>query len=349
MFDAQAPIPQVGSRRQPQPTLYDVAADAGVSAMSVSRVLNGGPHVSNDVRRRVMRSVERLGYRRNENARSLRRQQTGLVGLIVTNIDNPYYAQVLLGIEDGLDGLGYRILVGVSHGHIEREKTLVRDFVGRQVEGLVVVPCGGDEAFLNPDQVGGIPVVLASREQPAIAADSVAIEDFEGARLGTSELISRGHTRIGFLGNALSVSTSERRFGGYCQAHREAGFEVNPELVRRTCQDVATSRSAATELLQLETPPSAILCANNQVSMGALEILVPFHRKRPETPPIEIVGIDSFEMVDIIDYPITIIDHDARALGHAAARLLQQRMTSSGTDVPRMRLLLPTSLRHTKL
>lgn len=149
-----------GGTGQPakRPTLYDVAADAGVSAMSVSRVLNEHPDVSADMRQRVHRSVKKLGYRRNENARSLRPgQKTGLVGVIVTNIENPYYAQVMLGVEDALDTQELRMIVGMSHNESRREQRLVRDFLGRQVEGLIIVPSDGDESFLTPDVLGDTP------------------------------------------------------------------------------------------------------------------------------------------------------------------------------------------------
>ncbi len=326
------------------PTLYDVAADAGVSPMSVSRVLNDAPNVSSDMRRRVMRSVTRLGYRRNENARSLRRQRSGLVGLIVTNIDNPYYAQIVLGIEDALDRTGHRILVGVSHGDLAREEKLVREFVARQVDGLVVVPCGGDESFLNPDRIGAIPVVLASREQPLVQADSVAIDDLAGSLNGVSALIARGHRRIAFMGSSPTVSTAQRRYEGYAQALAKAGLPIRPSLVDRTCRDIATSREAARRLVASDRPPTAIFCANNQVTVGALEVLVPQHRADPSQRRIELLGMDNFEMAGLIDHPLTLIDHDPRSLGRSAAQLLQQRLEPDAAATPHVRMLLPTTL-----
>ncbi|NHB84386.1 LacI family transcriptional regulator [Tessaracoccus sp. HDW20] len=154
---------------QKRPTLHDVAAEAGVSAMTVSRVLNGAPGAGPEVRRRVEKAAARLGYRRNENARSLRRgHRTGLAGVIITNIGNPYYAQFLLGVEEVLDRAGMRLLVGMSHADSDREARLVADFVSRQVDALIVVPGEGTPAIWRRSRCATPP----SSSRPARATGS---------------------------------------------------------------------------------------------------------------------------------------------------------------------------------
>lgn len=329
-----------------RPTLYDVAADAGVSPMSVSRVLNEHPDVSSDMRQRVQRSVKKLGYRRNENARSLRPgQHTGLVGVVVTNIDNPYYAQVLLGIEDALDAQGLRIIVGMSRNEAGRERALVHDFLGRQVEGLIVVPTEGDDAFLTKANLGAIPIVFASREQPLVAADTVVLDDRKGTRQGVTRLIAKGHRRIAFLGNSATVSTSNRRFEGYSSALREAGICLDPLLIDRTCHDRESAEEAAARLVELPDPPTAMFCTSNQVTVGALAVAVPLRRTSPDRRAVEILGVDDFSLWGLIEHPLMIIDHDARALGRAAAHLLLRRLGSGWGDPPAT-LVLPTHLRE---
>ena len=311
--------------------------------MSVSRVLNEHPNVSPVMRRRVLKAVDKLGYRRNENARSIRPgQRSGLVGVVVTNIENPYYAQVVLGIEDVLDSLGRRILVGTSHNEPEREKRLVRDFAGRQVEGLVLVPTGGDMAELR-SELGERPVVLASREHPELALDTVVIDDFAGASKGVADLLLSRHRRVGFLGNDPSVSTSQRRYEGYVAGHATAGVPVDPDLVVLDCGDVESSRRAAAHVLALDEPPTALFCANNQVTIGALLEVVPAAREGGA--PVELLGVDDFSLSELIQHPLTIIDHDARELGRAAARMLWQRLEGNSPAGP-MRLLMPTELRR---
>lgn len=333
------------ARRSGAPTLHDVASDAGVSAMTVSRVLNGGSNVRPELRRKVERSVARLGYRRNENARSIRPgQRTGLVGVIITNITNPYYAQVLLGIEDTLDRDRRRILVGISHGSAEREARLVSDFVGRQVEGLVVVPTGARVAHLEPSQLRGIPLVLASRAQEAVAADTVVIDDLAATRAAVVEQLRLGPSRVAFLGNAADVSTAQRRFEGYRQALHAHGDDVEEVLVARDCHDPDSAAAAMARLLELDEPPTAVFCANNQVTVGALQVLIPWRRAHSGRPPVALLAMDEFPLCDLIDYPMTLITHDARALGRTAAGLLVQRFADPST--PPLRVELSTGVRR---
>ncbi|OYN90324.1 LacI family transcriptional regulator [Parenemella sanctibonifatiensis] len=340
------PMAEMAGTPHRRPTVYDVATDAGVSAMSVSRVLNGNGNVSSQMRRRVMRSVAKLGYRRNENARSLRPgQRSGLVGVIITNIENPYYAQVLLGIEDALDASDRRIVVGLSHGDPDRETRLIADFAGRQVEGLVLVPCGADAAETSR-ALGDLPLVLASRAHPGLDADTVVIDDREGSQRGVAALLEEGYRRIAFLGNDEQVSTSQRRFEGYQQALGAAGIAVETGLVRRTCRDQQSSAEAIRGLLATETV-DAVFCANNQVTTGVLPELVAWQRRHPNRALIPVLGVDGFRMSSLVEHPLMLVEHDARALGRSAAELLTNRLGPKVAEsAPRVTLTLPTVLRQ---
>jgi len=321
------------------PTVHDVARHAGVSSMTVSRVLSGAVHVRPELRSRVEASIEVLGYRRNENARSIRPgQRTGLIGVAITNIANPYYAEVLLGIEEVAGQSDRRILVGNSGEDSAREAQLIRDFVGRQVEGLVVVPAGGDAGHFTRAALGPIPLVLASRSLPGVQADVVLVDDVAGARAGTLRLLDAGHRRIAFLGNIPSVSTAVRRYEGFRLAHAERGLTPDDALVRMGQQDAAAARTAMTELLDLAQPPTAVFTSNNRNTIGALRALL----ERAVDPPLPLVGFDNFDLSDLVPYPLTIIDHDARELGRTAARLLMARLVDP--DAPPRTLAVPTTV-----
>lgn len=326
-----------------RPTVYDVAAEAGVSAMTVSRVLNGAQGAGPDARKRVEKAIAKLGYRRNENAASLRRgDRTGLVGVIITNIENPYYAQLLLGVEEVMDKAGTRLLVGMSHADPQREERLVADFVSRQVDALIVVPGGGDASHLEADEVRQTPIVLASRSAEGVEADSVLIDDVGGARRGVETLIEAGHRRIAFLGNAPSVTTAQRRFEGFAAAHYAAGLSVDPALVSRSCGDSASSRRVLEALLRLESPPTAVFAANNQVTVG---IMPPLLQRSRLGQPIALVGVDDFPMSELVPIPVLIVDHDPRALGRTAAHRVLQRIENPEEDSSPLTLTLSTSLR----
>lgn len=333
---------KTGEQRK-RPTVYDVAAEAGVSAMTVSRVLNGSPGAGPEARRRVEKAVAKLGYRRNENARRLRAgDRTGLVGVIVTNIENPYYAQLLLGVEEVMDKAGTRLLVGMSHADSEREARLVADFVSRQVDALIVVPGGGDASHLESDQVRQTPIVFASRSSDAIQADSVLIDDAGGSRRGVESMIEAGHRRIAFLGNAPHVTTAQRRYEGYLAAHAAAGLPVDAALVSRTCSDSATSRAALEQMVAADDPPSAVFAANNQVTIGIIETLLRLSR---EGRQMALVGVDDFPLSALVPLPVLLVDHDPRAMGRTAARRVLQRLENPEEKQPPMTLTLSTSLR----
>jgi LacI family transcriptional regulator len=329
-----------------QPTIKEVALRAGVSPMTVSRTLAGGLNVRPDVQEKVLQAVRELGYHRNENARSLRPgQASGLIGVAITNLGNPYYGNFALGVEEVAAEYGKRIVLGNTGEDPARERQLIADFLGRQVEGLVLVPSGGDAAHLQPERLGDVPLVLASRRVYGIDVDAVLLDDVGGAYRGTRSLLDAGHTRIGFLGNLRSVFTGQRRYEGYARALAEQGIEPGDELVQRGQQDVDSAREATRRLLDLDVPPTAIFSANNRNTIGALREI---GRRLRGGAPLEsmpaLVSFDDFELAELMPVPVTVIDHDARQLGREAARLLLSRVGSSGHHGPARLVEMPVRL-----
>lgn len=334
--------------RAHRPTIKEVAQHAGVSPMTVSRTLSGGLNVKPGVQKRVLAAVAELGYHRNENARSIRPgHSSGLIGVAITNIANPYYSTFALGVEEEAALAGRRILLGNTSEDAGREAALVSDFLGRRVDGLIVVPAGPASEHLAHSQSQGVPVVLASRRIEGLAADSVVLADDDGAHRGTIALIDRGHTRIGYLGNALSIFTGERRHAGFVRALRERGLDADPHLIAANQQTVDQARDAMRALLRAKNPPTAVVCANNRNAIGALkEINQQLHtglRTADEFP--EIMSFDDFELAELSPVPISVIDHDPRELGRTAARLLLDRLDGDHRDAAPRAIELPVSLR----
>jgi LacI family transcriptional regulator len=324
------------------PTVKDVAERAGVSPMTVSRTLSGGKNVRAEVQEKVFAAVAELGYHRNENARSIRPgHSSGLIGVAITNLGNPYYGQFALGVEEVAAQHGRRIMLGNTGEDFARESQLVSDFVGRQVEGLIVVPTGGGSQHLTPERLGGIPLVLASRTVDGLAADTVLLDDVNGSYQATARLIERGHERIGFLGNVVSVSTARRRYEGFLRALHEAGLEHDPELVRRGQQDAAAARRAMDELLDLEHPPTAVFSANNRTTIGALQAIGARQRLGILSEPPTLVGFDDVELADMMQVPLIIVSHDPTRLGARAAQMLFDRLDDPHLDAAARLLELP--------
>lgn len=335
------------------PTVHDVATLAHVSPMTVSRVFSGAKHVRPAMRARVESAALELGYHRNENARSLRPgQKSGLIGVAITNIANPYYAEMLRGIEEVMSRHSRRILVGNTKEDSELERQLVADFIGRQVEGLIVVPAGEGTGHLNPFHLAGVPMVLATREVQGLDVDTVLVDDIGGACEATTILLDEGHQRIAFLGSRGSVFTAQRRFEGFRLAHERLDLVPVDILVRFGQQDVKSAEHAMTELLALAEPPTAVFCANNRNTIGAIRAIHSLVARRAatgssETWPegVRLFGFDSFEFADMSPVPLSIVDHDAEELGRRAAEMLIERLDDGGASAAKV-IELPVRLRH---
>lgn len=322
------------------PTMKQVATLAQVSAMTVSRVLRGDTGVSADKRARVEAAVGQLGYRPNVLARNFRHGQgSGTIGLIVTNLANPFYARLALGIEAAVAEDGLRVMITNTAGDPVREREAVRDFSARRVEGLILVPAGADQSYLAEELAGGLPVVTVARPPAGYEADCVLVDDFGGAYAATSRLLSAGHRRIGFLGNPPSVYTGSERYRGYCAALSEAGLDSDDSLVRRGQEDLSSAERAATELLALPQPPTAIFCTNNRNTLGAYRALR--HHDRQAT----LAGFDDFDLADVLSVPVLVVDYDPDEIGRRAARLLGERLASPGAEtLPTRRVVVRTSI-----
>jgi LacI family transcriptional regulator len=327
------------AREIPPPTVRTVAAQVGVSPMTVSRALRNDPTVLPETRERVLAAAQQLGYRRNELARSLRIGGTsGMVGLVVTNLAHPFCAQLALGVETISAKHGMKVVVSNTGDDVDRERELVNDLAGRRVDGIIVVPAGHDQRHLDPARLGGVPVVLAARPPLGIDLDSVLLDDFGGAREVTSLQVRDGHRRIGFLGPPAAWTSAER-LRGFRAAHAEAGLPLDDTLVRGDQREVAAAEAAIRELLSLQDPPTAFFCANSRNTIGAYRVL---HAGRLQHA---LSGFDDFELADMLDLPVRLLAYDTGAMGRLAAELLADRIEAgSSRSIAARRIVLPTTV-----
>jgi LacI family transcriptional regulator len=327
------------------PTVRDVAALAGVSPMTVSRTMSGGLNVRPEVQERVREAVEKLGYRRNQSARNTRlRKPTGLIGIAVTNLGNPYYGQFALGVEDVAAAHGRNIVVGNTGEDPDREGRLLADFGGRQIEGLILVPAGNGREPLDEASLGGIPLVLATRTVDGLAADAVLVDDINGSAAGTAALVVDGHTRIAFLGDIAGISTARRRFEGFSQVLEGAGIGFDRDLLI-TARDSVSAGTAVRRLLAGANPPTAFFSANNRTTVGALRAICEWRSGAGELPAPALASFDDVELADLLGIPLTVMSHDPRELGARAARLLFERLSGTAPAEPRL-LQLPVTIRR---
>ncbi len=326
------------------PTMRDVAAAADVSPMTVSRTLRDDPRVTTELRDRVLAAVADLGYRRNDVARSFRGTSSSrVIGLVVTNLGNPFYSELALGVQRVAAEQGLQIMIGNTGEALGREKALVDDFASRRVDGLVVVPSSlDDHAHLDPAGLLDVPVVLATSPPHDLRVDSVLLDDFGGAREATRRLCIEGHARIGFLGLPGALWTGVERLRGYRSAHEELGLPVHESLVRHIEPTDAAADQAMIELMAGDVPPTAIFAANNRHTLAACRYV--HHTGRP----LRIIGFDDLPTAELFSLPLSVVAYSATELGNRAAELLVRRLEGareSAEDQPE-RIILPTSLKH---
>lgn len=323
------------------PTMRDVAAHAEVSPMTVSRTLRGDPRVSPEMRERVLASVEALRYRRNDLARGLRTgRSSGLLGLVVTGLGNPFYAELALGVEALVAGRGMRVVIGDTAGDLDRERQLVDDLASRRVDGIIVVPAGNDHTHLEPAALPGVPVVFATRPPSVPDIDCVVVDDFGGSRAATASLLAAGHRRIGFLGLGRSLWTGTERLRGYCAALEEAGVAVDDALLRSVAPTGEAAEEATRSLLAGTDPPTAVFAANNRNTVGAYRAIA---RAGAGTA---LAGFDDVPLADLFAAPLTVVAYDVGEVGRRAAQLLLDRIDRPAEGPGHARLLtVPTTVR----
>lgn len=325
-----------------RPTMREVAARAGVSLKTVSRVLNEEPGVSADLIERVRRAAGDLDYRPNLAASSLRRsdQRTSTIGLLLEDIANPFFALVHRGVEDVAGELGVGVLAASLDQDPERERRLVAAFASRRVDGLIMVPTDSEQSYLVNEIRAGMPIVFADRLPGGLAGDGVVTDNREATRGAVAHLLQRGHRQIAFLGGVLGIQTAEERFQGYLAAMTEAGVPILEDLICRDLHSVGRAQEVTTGLLHGQVRPTALFTAQNFLSIGASRAL----RLASLEHRIAIIGYDDFEFADILSPSVSVIAQDPRRIGQVAAELLFARIADPGR--PFSVTVLPSSFIH---
>ncbi|WP_235834139.1 LacI family DNA-binding transcriptional regulator [Actinomadura logoneensis] len=304
-----------------RPTISDVAAAAGVSVKTVSRVINNAPSVRPEVTERVLAAISGLGFRRNHIASSLRSgARTATIGLLIEDLANPFYSALAAAVGRCARERGTHLITASSEESPELERQLFLELCQRRVDGLVIVPAGGDHSYMRPELEMNTQVVFVDRPPAGILADSVLIDNAGGTRAGVEALLDRGHRRIGVLSDSTTIYTARERLAGVRAALTAAGVPYDDALVRT---DVAHPDQAAAEaaaMLRGGDPPTAFFCGNNRITVG---VLAELGRLGADA---DLLGFDDFELADLMPRPFTVIAYDIGELGRTAAARLFDRI-----------------------
>ncbi|MFF2501792.1 LacI family DNA-binding transcriptional regulator [Streptomyces sp. NPDC058067] len=306
-----------------RPTLADVASRVGVSAKTVSRVLNEDGPVSDATRAKVLAAVDELGFRPNLMARNMRvGARDSTVALVVPEMGNPFFGTVAGGVEDVVRDRGLTLLMGSSAEDEQSELSLITAFLARRISGLLVVPAtGAHHRYLRRERDGGLPVVFLDRPAAGLAADAVVSENEEGARAGVAHLIAHGHRRVAFVGDRpATLYTRKMRQRGYRAALSAAGIPYDPTLVA-SAHDPYTAGVAVRRLLDSPSPPTAVFCGNNFASLGVVPALAEAGRR-----DVALVCFDDLPLAAVLEPGLTVVAQDPAAIGRAAAERVIARL-----------------------
>jgi len=315
---------------------------AGVSISTVSHVLNGTRAVPEPTRARVLEAIDAIGYMPNAIARSLKRAESRTLGLLIGDIGNPYFTDVVHALEAGARSAGYTIVLSDIGEDPEREMAALRALIGQRVGGLI----------LAPSAVGGVAAIAYARRHkvPVVQIDRVAVPecDYVVARNSADmrrlvrHLASLGHRRIGLLTGVAGLSTSRERATGYRAGLRDAGLPVDPTLMISGDFRMEPARQATHALMERAAPPTAIVAGNNLMALGAMRAL---HERGCRVPAdVALASFDDFEWADLFQPRLTTIAQPCRRIGEVAMELLLARIAAP--DAPPRGVRLATTLQH---
>jgi len=318
-------------------TIRDVARAAGVSTATAARALGGYGHASPAARRKVSESARQLGYRPNVVARALVSRATTTVGLVVGDIENPFFAAAARGLADVMDAHGYTVLLANADEDAGRERRAVDALRARQVDGMVVVPApGASPEHLTELVSAGVPLVLLDRAVVGVAADSVLVRNVAGARAAVAHLAGLGHRRIGVVSDSPDITSSAERIQGYRQALRAAGIAPEPGLISIGGPTRDDGEAAALRLLDRPDRPTAVFTANNFMTVGALRAARSLALRIPED--VALVGFDDLDWTTLVQPPVTVVRQPVADLGRVAGERLLRRLDGDAGPPKRIRL-----------
>lgn len=304
--------------------MRDVAALAGVSLKTVSRVVNGVASVDPGLAARVRRASEKLGYRPNLTASNLRRLggRTSTIGIMIEDAANPFSAALMRAVENVARERQTLVLIGSLDGDAHREAELASALIDRRVDGLVIMPSSRDHSYLVTERRAGTGLVFVDRGPTHLDADAVVADNQRGAIAAVEHLYEFGHRRIAYLGDRPTISTASTRFSGYTRALERAHLTIDEQIVRHSVATVESAREATGALLTAANPPSALFTSQNLVTIGAVRALTELGLQ----DSVALVGFDDFPLADMLRPGITVIAQDIEAMGRLAAEILFRRL-----------------------
>jgi LacI family transcriptional regulator len=329
------------------PTIKEVARKAGVSVGTVSNVINGSPAVRPALRERVLAAIRLLDYHPDHVARSLKTRQTRMLGMVIPDITNPFFPEVVKGAQTAALRHDYMLVTFNTDDRVDLESQVLSVLRERKTDGIVLVtaPSRGEVTHIRQTLAGGVPIVCLDRLPPGISVDCVSVDNAVGSRNCVSHLIAMGHRRIGIITGSLELQTARERLSGYKQALREARIPFDPALVRKGDFRSDTGYRVSVEwLTHAGAPrPTALFVSNGMMALGVLRALEELHLRCPED--MALAAFDDLVQAAVFRPHLTAVAQPAYEMGYQGTELLIKRVSGAMRDPKPVAIRLATQLR----
>ncbi|MBG9565518.1 substrate-binding domain-containing protein [Brevibacillus agri] len=322
-------------------TIADVAKKAGVSKTTVSRILNGHlEHATEETRERILAVIRELDYRPNALARGLKQSKTNVLGIVLSNLQNPFWARVLEGVEDACRSMGYSLMICNSNEDPDLEEEYIKGLQMRQVDGIIINPTMKNfalyEALLNYK----FPVVAVNRKMSGLEVDMVVMDNIKGSTLAINQLWENGRRNIAIMLYPFEgVSPRIERIEGYKQALRNNGAEIRDNLIQVVPEKKGLIKEATKELIRKSPDIDAIFSTNNMMTLEILEAIKELNLRVPDD--IALIGYDETVWSKHLDPPLTTVSQPAFEMGELAAKSLIKKIQSKRSTKPKTTVLEP--------
>ncbi|NOU94031.1 substrate-binding domain-containing protein [Paenibacillus sp. LMG 31456] len=321
-------------------TLKEVADKAGVSTATVSNTLNGTRFVREEVKLKVYSAIQELNYQPNIVAKSLRIQESRIIGVLISDIANPVFSNIVRGIEEELAKSNYSVLLCNTDSSVEKERKYLNVLIGKRVDGLIVSSAGNSGDYFRSLEKTGVPIVFLNRCPEFMNSDVIMANNIQGAYNATEHLIQHGYSKIGIIAGPSSISTGKDRLTGYKKALKENGIIELASIIKEGQFTVESGYSRMKELMEQDLKPDAVFISNNSMTLGAYKYLKQSNIQIPNQ--VAVLGFDDPDWVEIVEPPVTTIRPPSYRLGVNAADLMMMRIKEK--DVKREIMYMDTSL-----
>lgn len=327
-------------------TIKDIAAKAGVSSATVSRVINDSGPVSEETRKLVLDIIEELNYIPNAVARSLSKNETNIIGVVVPDINNPFFGEVIKGITLVAEKNDLNIILCNTNENVDTEKKYLQMLKGQRIKGIIITPTSDKNEFnseyLSLLESMGIPIVLIDRDVKYSNFDGVFLDNVQGAFDGVQAFIKEGHKDIAIIAGPKTSKPGRDRYRGYKKAMAIYKIPIKEEYVFFGDFKLNSGYEITKQIINMENPPTAIFTCNNMMTLGCIKALRENSINIPRD--MAIIGFDEIETLNVLGIPISVISRPTFEMGSIAADMLIEKLNKSTKQDRTNRLTLMPKL-----